>query len=325
MSKAKLNKFLAGYFGVLVLGGAALGYFAWSSYNKSVEARQLYEGSRSKLTSLRSAKIFPNQENVDAKRKQVDAYVNTVNELVNRIYTYQTAPSTISNTQFQIKLADYRDAIVTEAANANVELPKDFTLGMTQYLGETPRQEAVPDLDAWLDGLNFFVRTLILNGVTSLDKLERIPQAFESGAAEQPAAAPRGRAAAAATTSRQQTRGGAASASNKKEEGLPESAVIRRYPFTVQFTGSSRVVNAVLTQLANTSPDQGAPFFFTIRALRLENEKKEPPSSNLEVKVQETSIGDRKVEHDAVFIYGNEKITAFLDVDLVRFLDPAAN
>ena len=80
MSKAKQNSFLTGYFAILAAGAAGLGYLAWSSSSAITEAEEKYTTTKAKLLALQKAPIFPKQDNVEAKKTQVDAYAAKVGE-----------------------------------------------------------------------------------------------------------------------------------------------------------------------------------------------------------------------------------------------------
>ncbi|RYD32241.1 MAG: hypothetical protein EOP86_16160, partial [Verrucomicrobiaceae bacterium] len=161
MSKAKQNTFLTGYFAALAVGAIGVGYLAWSASSGATEAAEKYEATKTQLDKLQKAKIFPKQENVEAKKKQVAGFTEQVAALNDNLRKYQPALETMDASAFQAKLQRLRDGLQTEAKNANVKLPDNFDLGMGTYLSAFPETEAVPRLNAWLEGLNFVVSTLI--------------------------------------------------------------------------------------------------------------------------------------------------------------------
>jgi hypothetical protein len=111
---------------------------------------------------------------------------------------------------------------------------------------------------------------------------------------------------------------------------LEEKEVLERQPVTLTVTGRNRSVLNLLESLANTSPDKQSPHFFVIRALRVENEKKDAPSKGVTVQVdeKEETLPDgtkATVKRDAQYLLGNEKVKMSLELDVIRFADlPAA-
>lgn len=323
----KKNKFLTGYFTVLGIGAAGLGYLTWSAWSNKNESAEKYAGTRSKLESLYKAKVFPSAENVEAKKKQVAAYVEKVRELDNAVMVYQPKLDNELNVQgFQARLQQYRDAAVA-AAGSQVTLPSGFDMGMGAYLSGFPNAKAVPELSFWLEGINFLVNGLIEKGVYSIDSVKRPEMPFEKG---EPAAEPAPDPKKKAAPKRRAPKRGAKAAEEEQEKApaLDESGVIKRYPVAITFTASNRAVNDVLTLLANTSPDKNSPYFFVIRNIRVENEKKDGPLRNFEVQVREetpTGEGEQPFKRDAVYIFGGEKVQVYLDIDLLRFLEPSSS
>lgn len=330
MSKAKQNTFLTGYFAALAVGAIGLGYLAWSASSGANEAAEKYKETRDRLDTLRNAKIFPKQVNVDAKKKQVDGFSEEVAKLNTALREYQQPLEAMDVPAFQNKLQVMRDGLQNEAKNANVILPDGFDLGMGSYLSALPEKEAVPRLNAWLEGMNFVVHTLISKGVSQLDFLKRPELAFEKkGASEEKEKAKAVAAAAAAkgkSSSTSSSSTPAKKSATKAEPAAPirEDEVLERYPMQITFTGSSRSVNDVLTALSNTTPGS-SPFFFDIRLMRIENEQKEGAnvSAKVEVKEETDPLTQKPFKRDSIYLFGVEKVTVFLSLDLVRFPEPA--
>ena len=317
MSKAKQNTFLTGYFAILAVGAAGLGYLAWSSWSGTSEAEETYKTKKTRLGALQKAPVFPKQENVDAKKKQVDAFVSKVAELNTSLRALQ-APLALdmNNSAFQSKLQKTRDAVVTDAKNAGMTLPETFDLGFGTYLSKFPETKAVPRLNAWMEGIQSFFDILITSGVKEIDSISRPELDFEKN---EEAAPPTAKPAAKPATS----------SGSKKAEAAPvvvldEKLVLERYPFNITFTCSNRVLNDVLTALANNAPASKSPYFFNIRALRIENDQKTGAETSAQITVtEETDEGNQKpYKRDSVYIFGREKIKVHLALDLIRFTDP---
>ena len=318
MSKAKQNSFLVGYLSVLTLGTVALGFLAWSSYAASSEAQETYDATKSKLQSLQKGAIFPKLENVDAKKKQVDGFVEKVKALDGELRTFQKPLETeLTSLSFQSKLQKARDGLIAEAKDAGTKLPDNFDLGMGAYLSAYPEPTAVPRLNAWLDGMQFFISKLIASGVKEVNLVSRPELAFEKNVEAKAEEAPKGKAKPAPSKP----------ASKTKAEAVPvaaaigENEVLERYPFTVVFTASSRALNEVMTFTANPSPKGDSPFFYNIRVLRLENEQKTGADTQVVFNPQEETdpVTQKPFKRDSIYIFGQDKVQVHLSLDLIRF------
>jgi hypothetical protein len=321
MSKAKQNTFLTAYFAILAVGAAGLGYVAWSSWSGATEAKEDYETKKKRLGALQKAPIFPKPENVEAKKKQVDAYAAKVSELNESLRAFQTPLAVdMNNSELQSKLQKTRDALVADAKNAGVVLPETFDMGLGTYLSTFPETSAVPRLNAWMEGIESFVRILFDSGVKEINSVSRLELDFEkkdTSAKPDEGAKPK--------TPPKPT----AASKGKKAEAAPvvlldEKAVLERFPFSFTFTCSNRSLNEVLTALANHSPNPERPYFFNIRSLRIENEQKTGAETSTQVQVQEETdeSNQKPFKRDSIFIFGVEKLVVHLGVDLIRFTGP---
>lgn len=322
MSKAKQNTFLTGYFAVLALGTLALGYLAFSSSSAQDEAKEAYETKKTRLNSLLKAPIFPKPENVEAKKKQVEAFVGKVTALNDSLRAFESPlQMEMKTNEFQTKLQKSREAIMMEAKDSGVKLPENFDMGFGSYLAGTfAESSAVPRLNAWLDGMESFLRILISNGVKQINSLSRPEMAFEKeapaasdakGAKDKPAPKP-----AAASKAKAKTETASVAL-------LPEDEVLDRYPINITFTTTNRGLNDVLTALAAPNSAQ-SPSFFNIRVLRIENSQKlgAETSTLIEVKEEKDEVDGKPFKRDSVFIFGDEKIQVQSGIDLIRFPQP---
>jgi len=324
MSKAKQNKFLIGYFSILAVGTVGLGYMAWSSWSASAEAQETYDNTKSKLQSLQKAPIFPKPENVDAKKKQVDAFAGKVKGLNDSIREYQVPlVSDMNSSLFQSKLQKARDGLVAEAKDAGTKLPETFDLGMGTYLSKFPVPSAVPKLNAWLDGIQFFVSKLVSSGVKEINVLTRPELPFEKEDEPKPEVMDKAKAKPKPAPKSSLAKGKEVAA---PVAAISEKEVLERYPFTVTFTTSSRALNEVMTVLSNTSPTNNSPYFYNIRVLRIENEQKTGAETSTQIATQEETdpVTNKPFKRDSVYIFGEEKVQVYLGIELIRFPEPAA-
>jgi hypothetical protein len=310
MEALKKNKFLTTYLGVLVGGALILGWFLWSSYSKHKSARGEYDSTLGAVQALEGRPLYPNPKNLQSRKAQVDGYAAKVSELHNAVLAYQKPINeSPDETKFQNRLTEIikdikLQAEFTKLGSGPTPGGADFDLGMGRYLTEIPRRDTVPHLEFQLDGIKRLVDIMLTDRVATIDSITRHELSVES---ETPAVPPRG--AAAATTAKKPTRPAAAG------PALPEDKVLKRYPFTVRMTGSARSIEDVMNHVASSKEH-----FFATRQLRVENEKKVGPPKGETT----ASSSDSKDKKDSTVVLGGEKVTASLDIDLIRFLPPEA-
>ena len=324
MSKGKSNSFLPGYFAVLGLGALGLGYLAWSASSSADEAQASYQSTKDNLDSMQRGTIFPNAENEAKKKKLVDALVAKVKTLVDGVSKFQSPINPAETGEsFQKKLVATETAIKEAAKGRSITLAEKFSIGFDKYADSFASSQAAPKLAAELDAVAFLLNTAMASGVTSLDSFTRAELDIEKSApAAEPTPKP-GTKPAAPSTPKPNTQRPAAA---KGAPLVEESKVIERQPMNLVVTGSNIAITQLLSSLANVKPGDTGAHFFTIRMLRVENSMKDGPDKTITVTMEEKEDPETKttVKRDAKYILGDEKVTLFLDLDLVRFIDPAS-
>ncbi len=304
MDSLKQNKFLSTYLVVVLLGVLALGYLLYSSLSNNKAAAAAYQSELDAVTALQRKPLFPNEANLKKRQAQVEEFAAKVTELQDSLRQSQPPLDTeASSDKFQATLTDTLSAIKAQAelTKLNSRAGSDFDLGFGKYLANLPPRQAVPDLLYQLGAIDAIVRTMLTDRVSSIDDISRTEldvetARSESAADSRPAA---GRAAS--------TRGATGSTA-----ALAEDLVFKRYPMQVRFTGSPRSVQDVLNHLA-ASQD----YFYAIRSIRVENERKAPPAKG----TFESATDEAKKDSDIVL--GGEKVSIWLAVDLIRILEPS--
>lgn len=301
MDSLKKNKFLSTYLGVVAVGVLGLGYLLFSSFKANKAAAQAFETEKSAVQALQNKPLFPNAANLQARRTQVEGFASTVSQLQKGLLASQPKLDTEApSDKFQSALTETLNALKAQAelTKLNSRAGSEFDLGLGKYLENLPPRQAVPDLLFQLGALDAMVRTMLTDRVTSIDDITRSELDIEDASAPAPA--------------------DAKSAAAKKPAGsnaaLPEEMVLKRYPMQVRFTGSPRSVQDVLNHLA-ASKD----YFYAIRSLRIENERKEGPPKGAGADDNASSEESKK---DSNIVLGGENISVWLAVDLLRFLDP---
>jgi hypothetical protein len=304
MDALKKNKFLSTFLICVGAGVLLLGWLLYSSIRKHKAKASEFEETKAAVEKLQTSPAFPDEPNLKTRKAQVDEFAGEVSELQKTLLGLQKPLNTeMRSAEFQTKLKDTLDTLTNQAEITKLGSPgNDLDLGMTKYKSENPAQQAVPELDFILEGLKAMVATMIVDRVATVDAITRPELAIESGKPNDPAApAP-----------------GARPASGPARAAAPalidEATVLKRYPFTVRFSGTGRSVQDVLNHLAS-SPE----FFYAVRNMRVENEKKDGPPRTV---ASVDASAEDKIDSQAVL--GAEKVHVWMAVDLLRFVEPAA-
>lgn len=343
------NKTLAGIIGVMVAGG--LGLTAWlvmsyMAYSTSVEEYQAVSGN---VASIKGAKLFPSAENVEAKEAAVSAYEEAVGRLGTVLLALQQPVAPLTDTEFQARLkariADARQA----AAAAKIALPKEFAFGFDSYTTGLPRSgEAATQLGDYLAAVDAIVKMIIESGAKSIDSLERTELAIEKGAPPPPTPPKEPKKVTKARTTKGKGKAAAKAVVAPKEI----AQVVERRKLTLTLTADQGPLQVIMNKLA--SPSQMV-HFSVVRQLRVENEKQEGPLRGSLKRLEPKSptpptMGEgepatpnpnasktpeagaaaapqviepaKPDDPDAQAVFGEELLKVYLEIDLVRFLEP---
>ena len=304
MDSLKKNKFLTSYLAFVVLGVLGLGYLLFSSLKANKAAAEAYDAEQSAVTALQNKPLFPNAANLKARQEQVEGFAATVTQLQQGLLAAQPKlDAEASSDKFQSTLTETLNAVKGQAemTKLNSRAGAEFDLGFGKYLENLPPRQAVPDLLYQLGAVDAMVRTMLTDRVASIDDIRRTELDVESAKPE------------AAVETKPAGRGGARKPAAGPAAALAEDLVLKRYPMEVRFTGSPRSVQDVLNHLA-ASKD----YFYAVRSLRVENERKAGPPKG--VAPQSSS---EESQSDSEVVLGGEKVSVWLALDLIRFLDPS--
>ncbi len=312
----KNNKFLRNYVIVTGVAALALGYLLYSSFTAAGAAEATYTEAKGAVDRLEGKSLYPSEKNLSERTKAVAEYTKKVSELQTKLLGYQKPLNAAPDaTKFQTNLQDLIK-LTRAQAEANGTDAKDLDFGFAKYLSTLPADAAVADLEFQLDGIKNAVDLMLKNRVTKIDNVRRDALAIESGKAE-PAADPATPAGKGAKPAPRAASGSSAKTPAKSAAGaLTQDAVMKTYPFVLRFTGLPASVREVFNDLANTQP---GTFFYAIRDIRVENEKKEGPQTGAAPVSSENTQGPKR---DSRTVLGGEKVTAQLYVDLIRFIEP---
>ncbi len=314
MSWIQENKVPAAILGMTGAGVIGLGVVLFNTWSAATAAQEEFDTVNASLSTLKSARLAPTPENLAAKQAQVKAYSDAVGKLSLVLYKLQPEDKPITNTDFQAKLKTKIADIKKEGGN---RLPAEFTLAFGEYIADLPKSDQVAaELSTYLDAVDEIVKMLLKSGVKSIDLLERAELPSEKG---EPAK-PQGNAKAKAKGP--QSRAVAPAAVSITERRLVR-AVIRTDQGALQ---------TLMSKLASPSE---MPFFTVVRLLRIENEVQEGPPRVAVVTPTEppkppgpdspskpASVGVQPAAPDSRVVLGKETLRAFIEIDLVKFLNP---
>lgn len=320
MSWIQDNKVPAAILGLTGAGVVGLGAVLFNAWSAASAAQESYDAVNLSLANLKSAPLGPTPENLAQKQALVEAYKVAVGKLSTVLYKLQPEDKPITNTELQAKLKSMIAEIKKDGAG---RLPAEFNLGFDQYTSELPKSDQVAaELSTYLDSVDSIVRLFLKSGIKSIDMLERSALPSEKGEPEKP---------------RQQ-------AKNK-----PKGPQIRQAPTPVSITDRRQVrimvradQAALQTLLSGLASPSDMPFFTVVRLLRIENESQVgPPRTSGLAQTPEPSIGEppapgsdgapkaaptgvQPAPPDSFVVLGRETLRAYIEIDLVKFLNPQA-
>lgn len=326
MSWIQDNKVPAAILGLTGAGVVGLGVMLFNAWSGASGAQEEFDMANASLARLKGASLAPTPENLAQKQKLVQEYTNEVGKLSLVLYKLQPEDKPTTNTEFQAKLKA-RIAEIKKAGGGR--LPAEFNLAFDQYTSELPKSDQVAaELSTYLDSVEEITRLLLKSGVRSVDQLERSQLASEKSEAEKQ---PR-------------------QASKSKAKGPAQAApsaisITERRQVRVVVRADQGALQTLLSALASPSE---MPFFTVARLVRIENEAQigpprvaagSSPDVSLDPAAADSSAapapaqtdkpaavsGTQPAAPDSHVVLGRETLRAFIEIDLVKFLNPQAS
>ena len=300
MSWIQENKIPAAILGVTGAGVVGLGVMLFNAWSTAGEAQEEYDAVNASLEALKSGTLSPTPEHLAAKQKLVKDYSDAVGKLSLVLYKLQPEDKPISNTDFQAKLKAKIAEIKKEGA---ARLPAEFNLAFDQYTNALPKSDQIAaQLSTYLDSVNEIVKVLLKSGVKSIDLLERSDLPSEKDEADKDSS----------------------NSADKSGVSITERRVVR-----VRIRTDQGPLQTLLSDLASPSE---MPYFTVVRLLRVENEVQEGPPRVVAAAAKTpepgpegaktTSPGIQPAPADSRVVLGKETLRAYLEIDLVKFLNP---
>jgi hypothetical protein len=340
------NKTLASIMGVFLAIAGVLAFFVFNAWSTFGESNDRFLAANNALATMKSANLYPSPDNLEKKKSAVEDYEKKVTTLSKVLLSLQPSVEPITETDFQAKLKA-KIAEVRNISGKPTKLPGESSLGFADYTSSLPKSAAIAqELSEYVDATEAVVRAFIEAGVESVDSFERSLLASEKG---EPNAAP-----SAPTASPKGGKGGNVGKSMISTKAVAK--MVQRRTLTFTLTCEQGPLQKVLNRLA--SPSQ-MPYFTAVRLLRVENEKNEGPlraAVTLELNKQKSSSIDSSAAElpeggvvigadglpvpaaesapkvtgpakpstkDAVSVMGQEKLKVYLEIDLIKFIDPS--
>lgn len=314
-SKTWLTAF--GIVALIVIGAA--GWYCYSNFGRYRVALASWDSKVSSIQRLERKVPYPNKENAEAIEKKLEEYKGSVDSLFESLDKFQKPlNTTLTNTEFQQRVSEKVREFRPYAEENDFELntESEFRLGFDAYQTTLPTPELVPILDYELESIDKLVRVLVDAGAESLSLFQRDPVPGEPGAIEQ-----------------------------------GDSGVVHKYPVRMRFRCDHDALQEFINQVSNDREN-----FYIIRVLKVENDAKTGPFKGASqaggsdiprfvnpdtreiadlITMEEWGFGDASPEEveaaakedgfelateDLVILMGQEKLTVFMVVDIVRFL-----
>lgn len=318
MSWINENKIPAAILGVTGLGALGLGALLFNAWSAAGSAQEEFDAVNTSIANLRGTELSPTPENLAAKQALVQDYQKIVGNLSLVLYKLQPEDKPISNTDFQAKLKSRIAEIKKLGGN---KLPAEFNLSFDQYTSELPKSDQVAsELSTYLDAIDEVVKLLLASGINSMDMLERSELPSEKGLPDKDA-----------NTSKSKSKN-----SSSKQASVAAVNITDRRQLKVVVRADQSALQTLLSKLASPSE---MPFFTVVRLLRIENESQEGPprvAMSAPVSTPATAEGNavaapteavaakavQPAPVDSRVVLGKETLRAYLEIDLVKFLNP---
>lgn len=174
------NKALATLFAVITVVAGGLGFWLYGNYSDYSATQQAFDRARSQVKQLESQPLYPDDENVEAQRQEVDKYKEEVRALWSDLLNYQPPRRTPTANEFQARLNRSISQLKEGAEKSGTGLPEDFAFGMLRYTAALPSEAIAPEVDWQLDALIALTALIVDSGVGEVTEFSRTPMKAEN-------------------------------------------------------------------------------------------------------------------------------------------------
>ncbi|MFK7851238.1 MAG: Amuc_1100 family pilus-like protein [Akkermansiaceae bacterium] len=256
MHLIKSNPFVSTLVGITLVLCAGLYYMGSKGAQKYQEAKDEFDNAYQAVTKAESIPLYPTAPNRDAKTKALADYRQAIQDFQGLYGKYlKQETKPISTQEFTERLKAAKDEVTKALTDAGCALPLDFFMGFEDYQDRLALTEATGILDYQVQGMKHVLLDLAEARPTELIKIYREKLPEE-------------------------TRG---------KLNIQPNQVARQFGFEISFKGSESSARDFLTSLGDIEP-----YYYTIRCVKLENERDTPP------KVSDAKFEKPKVKEEEV-------------------------
>lgn len=239
MNWIKSNPFVSALAGITLVICAALFFLASKAGTKYDTAKEDFDAAAGAVSTSERLPLYPNQPNRDGKRKALVEYSESINGLRKLYDPYRiTELQNVEPQEFTSKLKAANAEVTKAFESAGSEIPGGFLLGFEKYANEFATKNATGVLQYQLDGLKHALLKLAEARPSEIISVFREELPEENGG----------------------------------KENIASDQVTRNFGYEIAFKGSETAARSFLSALGETQP-----YYYTVRALKIENERDSPP------------------------------------------------
>jgi hypothetical protein len=182
------KRFLTILGGVTLVAAGGLVYWGLRSGSRYNDAYDRYQQASGTVQRLERMKPYPSSKNLNAKKKALDEYKQSLAALQDVFASYR--PAKLEN----VESADFADRLIKVAEktkkaleDAETEMPEGFALGFKKYTSSPAPGEATGLLGYQLDAIAELFDSVAASGVAKVENFMRVELPEEKGATYTPA------------------------------------------------------------------------------------------------------------------------------------------
>ncbi len=240
MSWIKENKFAAALAGGTVVASGLLYFVGTMGTDKYEQAKTRFDAAAAEAAQYERLPLYPKAENRDGKRKALDEYKKSLEELQAIFQPFRVEIKNTTGQAFTADLLAAHKEVRAALDEAGATVPEPFFVGFEKYRTAGAPDNTTGILEYQLGAVKKILLDLAKARPTALKNVYRPTLPEEEG-----------------------------------QTFADANSVLRRFPLEITFTGSEKSVREFFTAL--NKPDKQ---FAIIRSLRIVNMKKDPPRAS---------------------------------------------
>jgi hypothetical protein len=252
MSWIQENKFTAALAGVTLVGSVALLVLANGKGSDFEDAQKQLKRVLKEEKSLQEGVPYPNPDNADALKQNVNDFAKATNTLQRDFMAYKPKAEDVEDfapDQFSKKVSGYRKRLDKVFRDNGVQLPEGCLYGFEAYLRTFPRPVATGELNYQMKALEWLFTDLAQQRPEALINVVRPAIEIE-------------------TKKSRQERG-------RQRKGVVDEKIYDSYPIELSFRCSEDELKRFLENVASSKD-----YYFAVNAMRIQNERQTPPNSS---------------------------------------------